>query len=120
MSIPVTEAFTRERYVYFIHGADKIKIGCASDPESRLRSLQCGSPVPLTIIALMRGSRRDERSLHRRFCHIRSHGEWYHPADELLDHIAKVANYDIRCISTINGLRGAYDINVMARAGTLR
>lgn len=66
--------------VYLIRAESRprrLKIGLSDDPARRLRSLQVGSPVPLTLLAHVLGSREKERYLHRRFAHLRSHGEWF-------------------------------------------
>lgn len=76
-------------YVYFIQGVDggRVKIGWAKRPASRLRELQTGSPVALRIVAVMPGSREDERTHHRRFERHRCYGEWFFPAPELLEYM---------------------------------
>jgi hypothetical protein len=78
--------------VYFIEGADKIKIGVAQHPESRLETLQAGSPVPLRVLAVCRGGYKRERELHSRVCELHSHGEWYFASPELYSYISEVDN----------------------------
>ena len=74
------------RLVYFIRAerSGLIKIGSAANPQERLRSLQTGSPEPLSIVGVKPGGERLERALHAKFADFRSHGEWFHPSDELL------------------------------------
>lgn len=77
--------------VYFIQAVNggPIKIGIAVDVESRLETFQCGSPVPLRIVGVIRGAGiSTEQRLHRRFAAHRLHGEWFEPAAALLDFIA--------------------------------
>jgi len=73
--------------VYFIGGAGKIKIGVAQDPQSRLDTLQTGSPVPLKILAVCDGGYEREGELHKRFADTRLYGEWFDASSELLDFI---------------------------------
>jgi len=64
-----------------------VKIGMAAKPSSRLRALQGGCPDRLNVIALIRSDNAAslEAELHLRFREIRRHGEWFAPADELMD-----------------------------------
>lgn len=82
---------SRSMQVYFIGGdTGAIKIGIARDPERRLATLQCGSPIKLRIMASGPGSHHDERTLHARFAEHRLHGEWFSPAPEILTEIDRI------------------------------
>ena len=76
-----------EQLVYFIEGANKIKIGIAEDPETRLETLQASSPVQLRILATCNGGIKREKELHKQFAHLRLHGEWFEGAAELTSYI---------------------------------
>jgi len=76
--------------VYFIEGAGKIKIGVAQFPESRLETLQANSPVTLRMLATYKGGYELENKLHRRFAHLRQHGEWFNAGQELLDYMEEL------------------------------
>jgi hypothetical protein len=54
-----------------------VKIGFSNDPNDRLRTLRIGSPTKLAIRGVLGGGRDMEATLHARFAHRRSHGEWY-------------------------------------------
>ena len=57
---------------------NRIKIGAAKDPYTRLSSLQTGSPDVLAIeYVIYDGGRPTEKALHRKFCSDRLHGEWF-------------------------------------------
>ncbi|MEV7013349.1 GIY-YIG nuclease family protein [Streptosporangium sp. NPDC051022] len=78
------------RDVYFIQGIEggPIKIGVSRDPWERLAAIQLMSPVQLHVLGTIRGvGQPEERRLHERFAEHRSHGEWFHPAPELIDYI---------------------------------
>jgi DNA-binding transcriptional regulator YiaG len=71
-----------------------IKIGWSSNVNDRLTDLQFASPVELTLAACIEvtGNQLIERQLHRKFDHLRAHGEWFRVDSELR---AFVSNIDI-------------------------
>lgn len=81
--------------VYFI-GAHRglIKIGVAKDVRARLRALQTGSGVRLTLLATAPGSYALERHYHRMFDHLRAHGEWFHRHPSLAAEIKRLKKLD--------------------------
>lgn len=81
-------------HVYFIaaEGTDRIKIGYATHPKSRLKSISGMSPVPLRMVATMPGSLSDEKALHKKFAHNRTHGEWFRFASDISDYIREHCN----------------------------
>lgn len=78
--------------VYFIQGVDggPIKIGTSTDVESRLRTLQCASPVKLRVVGVVSGGVGLESQLHRRLALHRLHGEWFAAAPEVIAAIGEV------------------------------
>lgn len=74
------------QFVYFIQQGDDgpVKIGTAVDPLERLRQLQPGNPVPLTIRYVVPGDHFVERALHRHFADFRLMGEWFDMAPAVL------------------------------------
>lgn len=73
--------------VYFVKGADLVKVGYVGATftgglKSRMTSLQCGSPVPLTLHRFIPSGRPAhlETVLHRRYADHRHHGEWFSEA----------------------------------------
>lgn len=77
-------------YVYFIRGSDKVKIGFTSDkPVKRIKSLQTGSPVKLSLIGYIFDDNacQLETELHHNFEKYHSHGEWYFYSDEIRQYI---------------------------------
>lgn len=78
------------KYLYVIRSgtSDFIKIGVSNDPESRLYSLQTGSPVPLSIIFKCIGDYRLESVLHKRLEDYKIRGEWYNISEaKLFEHL---------------------------------
>lgn len=75
-----------ECWVYFVRATSggPIKIGIADDPAVRLRMLQTGNPLELTVIASMRGGLVVEAALHLLFEDTRLVGEWFADSQALL------------------------------------
>jgi hypothetical protein len=64
----------------------RVKIGhTRGDVNSRLRNLQCGSPVPLAVYMAFDGTQDTERAFHRTFAPLRMHGEWFAMKGKLRD-----------------------------------
>lgn len=67
-------------YVYFIgnHVHGLVKIGyTAKHPRSRLKALQTGCPVQLSILGFVEGDQRLEAKLHLTFAPLQLQGEWF-------------------------------------------
>jgi Meiotically up-regulated gene 113 len=64
-------------YVVGPQDGGMVKIGFSSNIARRLRSLQCGSPVPLAVLWQTPGGYELERWLHLRFTQRRAYGEWF-------------------------------------------
>ena len=77
-------------YIYFIATKDKIKIGYTKNSvEKRLKQLQTGNDENLVLLGYLRGESEEEKILHKQFSkyRIRHNGEWFFPADELIEYI---------------------------------
>jgi hypothetical protein len=74
--------------IYFVQAESvgHIKIGwhAGTDAAERVRELQVGSPVKLTLLGTMPGEKETEADLHRKFSHAHLHGEWFRAVPELL------------------------------------
>ena len=62
-----------------------VKIGRAKDPEKRLRAMQTGSPLPLTLLAAAELPAGMERELHRELSRARVRGEWFRRTSDVLE-----------------------------------
>ncbi len=78
--------------VYFMRAGRRgaIKIGWTTSLSSRLATLQTGNAEPLEVIGWMRGGPKLERAMHRLFESHRMTGEWFRPAQEILDFVAEI------------------------------
>lgn len=72
-------------YLMQMGDAGPVKIGVASDVESRRRGLQTASPYPIRIRYTLPGRAGRERELHRRFGYFRLEGEWFEPIPEIFE-----------------------------------
>lgn len=83
-------------YVYFIgDGVGHVKIGVATDIDSRLRVLQCGNAHALTVLTIEEGGYDLERAYHARFAahRVRSSNEWFFMVPEIedwIDHLRRL------------------------------
>jgi hypothetical protein len=81
-----------QQFIYFVGGdVGAIKIGLAIDPKKRLQSLQCGSPIPLSILATTPGDKKLEYLYHLRLREHRLHGEWFDRHPNVLAEIERLA-----------------------------
>lgn len=93
-------------YVYFIapeamflrdewEEAARVKIGFTrNSPAQRMHALQCGSPVPLTLLAYIDGPVELEKAFHGAFADMRSHGEWFYCHHKLRDFLLYITEDD--------------------------
>lgn len=71
--------------VYFIRAGDgPVKIGTADDPKARMRELQCGNYLDLTLVRVIDGNSPEERWLHRHYEPFHIRGEWFRFDESML------------------------------------
>ncbi len=77
--------------IYFIQpvGGGKIKIGTTIRLSTRLKALAKKCGAELRVLAVVKGSYDVERSLHRKFSHLKPVNEWFEPGDDLLGFIVE-------------------------------
>lgn len=80
---------TTSGFVYFLKCGDKIKIGKAEDVRKRMAGIQTSSPDIVECLGVTTGGVREERRLHKKFSHLRHHGEWFVDATEIREFINK-------------------------------
>lgn len=80
--------------LYIIKCGDWYKIGTAVDVAARLRGLQIGNPVELTLYKSypVERSFAIEQVLHKTFSSKRGIGEWFKLSEDDLEHIDKFCN----------------------------
>lgn len=73
-------------WAYYLQRGDDgpIKIGTSNAPFSRMREMQTACPERLRMLAIERGSRFYEKTMHDAFARFRIAGEWFRPDPELL------------------------------------
>lgn len=84
--------YTEQVWIYFIQAGDggPIKIGRATNVLDRMSSMQSDNHERLKLIGVTEGRRSRERELHARFRHLRMHGEWFRPEDDLVKYVQEV------------------------------
>ncbi len=77
------------KMIYFIKNITNgtIKIGFSDKPNKRLSELQTGSADKLVLIKAIDGDESVEAALHQQFALHRLQGEWFSPAEELIQFI---------------------------------
>lgn len=95
--------------VYFIQAENGlIKIGASRTITSlsvRLQDLESMSPLPFTILGIIPNDHKDHR-YHRFFSHLRHHGEWFNPGQDLLKFISQqVVEYTLEGKRTCQALK---------------
>ena len=79
--------------LYFIQGTQtgNVKIGHTTDRFiKRFAEAATLSSDPTICIGTTDGDSEAQVNLHRRFAHLRSHGEWFRPSNELLEFISNL------------------------------
>lgn len=73
--------------VYFIQAVDggPIKIGKALDVHTRLSQHRRDTGKDLVVLGILDGYTELEKELHGQFSGFRVHGEWFEPAQPILD-----------------------------------
>ena len=87
--------------VYFLRERRKngfIKIGSTTGLPARIRTLQQGNPHELKIIATIPGCYNVEKTIRKNLEAFKFRGEWFEPADEVLDYIKKIQRVDLKGI----------------------
>lgn len=79
--------------IYFIRSRSggSIKIGTTVRLSERLKQLVSEAGDDIEVLAVTNGSFSEENALHQRFAHLRQHGEWFEPGDDLLGFIVHEA-----------------------------
>lgn len=72
--------------VYFVQQSPDgpIKIGATRSVVKRLKTLQTGSHVPLTVLGVVPGGFELESDLHRQLMDYQLEGEWFSPTPEVM------------------------------------
>lgn len=86
-----TELTGGDGWIYFISTpySGAVKIGWTENPPKRLKVYAAHNAAPVGVLLLFRGSRDDERALHRRFSEYRYRTEWFRMDGELLDAVCR-------------------------------
>tara|TARA_Y100000034_G_scaffold113299_1_gene148167 strand:- start:333 stop:647 length:315 start_codon:yes stop_codon:yes gene_type:complete len=74
-----------KQYIYFFkeEAIGSVKIGLSYDVPKRLEQIQMYSPQRLKFSGHLPGNLAKEKEIHKRFSHLRIHGEWFHLDEEL-------------------------------------
>lgn len=78
-------------YLVGMQGEPYVKIGYATELSSRMIGMQVGSPKPMIVHCVFRGSLRAESAMHRELQDHHVRGEWFHmePARIMCERLAQ-------------------------------
>lgn len=74
-AVPQQRSVHPQTYLVGVEGSPLVKIGYSTDPQRRLKSLQTGQPMELSLLWSRAGDY--EGALHIRFAEYRVRGEWF-------------------------------------------
>lgn len=76
--------------VYFIHDpkTDLVKIGFSQTPHLRVTNIRHETKSKVVLLAAYDGTHEQEQAEHKRWAHLRAHGEWFKPSSDLFAYIA--------------------------------
>ena len=88
-------------YIIKAEGCDLVKVGASKRPSERLRTLQTGSPLKLTLHSYIVGAAHLESEIHESLTlkGLHSHGEWFHEScipfvrSHIESHIGGLSNH---------------------------
>jgi hypothetical protein len=66
-------------FIYLVQalGTNLYKIGYSTNPESRLINMQTDCPFGVRLAAVIPGTIKDEKILHKKYDHLRFRREWF-------------------------------------------
>ena len=66
-------------YVYFFVSTDFsfVKIGYSNNPNERIKSVQTGCPLELSLAGYINGTTQDEYNFHQKYKYLNTFGEWF-------------------------------------------
>ena len=83
--------------IYLAKSGDYYKIGYSGSVEARLRELQVGNPLPVTLIDSWQGDKSDESGIHQHLKDKQIRGEWFYLSEDdlaWLESVKKVPAQD--------------------------
>jgi hypothetical protein len=84
-----------KHWVYFARADNGlVKIGTSAALRKRLTSIRAQAPGAV-FLGIVPGDRVREAKLHAKFAHLRRHGEWFAPGDDLMSFIQRHAQREI-------------------------
>ena len=91
-TITLKEARARLKLYVMRAGGNYIKIGVSVDPAERIKSVQTGSCIPVTLeaVAEYESARLAERAWHQRLMKYRSNLEWFKLSERSVDAVIRM------------------------------
>lgn len=82
----------QDGYIYFFESSltKLIKIGFSGNVRRRKKEIESLQGGKINTLKIIISAQRNEKYLHERFSHLKTHGEWFLPTEELLSFIKKL------------------------------
>lgn len=82
----------KDKFVYFIQNpkSKEIKIGLTKDIKRRLNDIKTYFPYGIELLHIIEGNKLFEMELHEKFKNYNISGEWFEPAEEILNYISSL------------------------------
>lgn len=98
-------------WLYFLSATEvaRIKIGMTHDCTRSVGFFRAQSPIPITVLAIVRCPADFEGALQRALANCRSHGEWFNATPDLLDLVEDIQRRRFRAIHEFVHRQGVYN-----------
>lgn len=84
-----------ENVLYAVEANQRVKLGISTNLEKRMSDMQTSSPIKLKILRILKGATRAKESyIHFLLLELRSHGEWFHAEQWLINLLECVSDVD--------------------------
>lgn len=105
VAAPKAKATNHSGFVYFLRSGDRLKIGFSRDPVKRLTALRTSMSHSIETIAVVRGTEREERSLHWQLRTYRRNGEWFECHPSVMEVMIRSLTFGKVMLDDTNGSR---------------
>ena len=76
-------------YLILDTSSKKLKIGRSKNVSKRLRQLQTSNSGYLSLLFLIKGKGHREESVHKKFSHLNTNGEWFEYDNSIIDYFKR-------------------------------
>lgn len=91
-----TDTKDKNDFVYFFESelTKLIKIGFSGNVPRRRKQIEAMQGGKINTLKVINSSQKNEKYLHEMFSHLKTHGEWFSPAPELISFIKDLKGFE--------------------------